>query len=404
MGSTTFRGTGLRRCASPALALALAALGVVSCTSSPTSTPSTSAPATGGVTTTASPSGPLRQRPDAKDMTPEQKQKYVAAVRKLQTTPMPGNESLTWYEQFVQWHRDAFSCDLARGPVGAAHNSPLFLPWHREFLLRYETALQQVSNDPSIMLPYWDWADEASTAAVFSDDLMGGDGDPTQGYAVTTGPFAKGTYELRVVDPEVVQQQFAPEAPYLVRRFGAFPGGSQAMPTQADIDDALAVAGYDVAPWDATADERESFRNNLEGWRQAKAPDCSDGWQGISEQKGAPHDMHNAVHVYTGGMWEDAAGDLQAGTMLFNTSTADPVFWLHHANVDRLWAVWQAEHGVPFPADAAGYTPASTMWPWFDRAIGSLESTAALGYAYEPTGGSTSTGGTTPATAPATTR
>jgi hypothetical protein len=32
---------------------------------------------------------------------------------------------------------------------------------------------------------------------------------------------------------------------------------------------------------------------------------------------------------------------------------------------------------------SAGYTPASTMWPWFDRTIASLESTLDLGYRYD---------------------
>lgn len=30
--------------------------------------------------------------------------------------------------------------------------------------------------------------------------------------------------------------------------------------------------------------------------------------------------------------------------MVLPTSPNDPVFFLHHANVDRLWATWQAAH------------------------------------------------------------
>ena len=80
------------------------------------------------------------------------------------------------------------------------------------------------------------------------------------------------------------------------------------------------------------------------------------------------------------------AGAMHGGTMLYNTSPNDPVFFLHHANIDRLWAKWQERHGTTFPADAAGYTPASTMWPWFDRTIASLESTLDLGYRYDTAG------------------
>jgi hypothetical protein len=36
--------------------------------------------------------------------------------------------------------------------------------------------------------------------------------------------------------------------------------------------------------------------------------------------------IHGSVHIWVGGTMSDAA-----------VSPADPVFWLHHANLDRLW-------------------------------------------------------------------
>jgi tyrosinase len=40
--------------------------------------------------------------------------------------------------------------------------------------------------------------------------------------------------------------------------------------------------------------------------------------------------VHNGVHVWVG------------GTMyLLETAAADPLFWMHHANIDRLWWQWQ---------------------------------------------------------------
>jgi tyrosinase len=39
--------------------------------------------------------------------------------------------------------------------------------------------------------------------------------------------------------------------------------------------------------------------------------------------------IHGGVHIWVGGTMSDAG-----------ISPADPVFWLHHANLDRLWWVW----------------------------------------------------------------
>lgn len=56
------------------------------------------------------------------------------------------------------------------------------------------------------------------------------------------------------------------------------------------------------------------------------------------------------------------------------TAARDPLFFLLHANVDRLWSKWQWLHGRSDSAQSASFAPASpnrighrlgdTMWPW----------------------------------------
>jgi tyrosinase len=56
------------------------------------------------------------------------------------------------------------------------------------------------------------------------------------------------------------------------------------------------------------------------------------------------------------------------------TAAKDPLFFLLHCNVDRLWAKWQRQNGRFNPAAAASYDSnpgnpvghnlADTMWPW----------------------------------------
>lgn len=50
-------------------------------------------------------------------------------------------------------------------------------------------------------------------------------------------------------------------------------------------------------------------------------------------------------------------------------SPNDPIFWLHHANVDRLWALWQEHHTQgPFSSDRVDDYPLPTERnPWNSR-------------------------------------
>jgi hypothetical protein len=49
--------------------------------------------------------------------------------------------------------------------------------------------------------------------------------------------------------------------------------------------------------------------------------------------------IHGGVHIAVGGDNPATAGQM-AGT----NSPADPLFWLLHANIDRIWAAWQQAH------------------------------------------------------------
>ena len=83
--------------------------------------------------------------------------------------------------------------------------------------------------------------------------------------------------------------------------------------------------------------------------------------------------VHGSVHVRTGG---------DMGSV--PTAAYDPIFYLHHANIDRLWADWQTAHPGALPAIEANFQlepfprPYSVQW----QTGSDVESTAALGYRY----------------------
>ena len=334
-------------------------------------------------------SGPVAVRKDVKDLTPAEQQAYVAAVLKAKATPDPAAPTHSLYDSFVLDHVLAFRCTNSWHQdgswAGAAHHSPTFLPWHRELLARFEQMLRDVSGDETMTLPYWDWTDSVSTAAVFSADFMGGNGDPAQEWVVMDGPFRKGQWQITVQDPKPMLKGVADPNPYLVRRFGSFMGQPISLPTVGDVALALGVGSYDRAPFNAASSPAGSFRTALEGWSDPTPVVCEDGWLNQGHTAGSPHRLHNAVHIYTGGIWMDG-GKMVEGTVVYNTAPNDPVFFLHHANIDRIFAAWeQIGSGSYLPTGGAptGWNGSDTMWPWRDRTIDSWFGTVRNGYRYE---------------------
>lgn len=346
-------------------------------------------------------SGAVLVRKDVKDLTAAERSDFVNAVLKLKRMPPPFKAfgAKNYYDLFVLWHRNVFRC-----PDYTAHMSPTFLPWHRYYLRQFEIALSRAAGKP-IALPYWNWTDPASTRAVFRDDFMGGNGIAAQGGAVTSGPFRKGRWSFTVIDPKVVDPI---GLRYLTRNFGTLL--VKTLPPRRDVLAALRVKNYDVPTFDDSPPADLSFRNALEGWRDEVGNECSHGWvEPIRDQHHkTPHEMHNRVHLWVGGISKvPGIKDPVPGTITNNTSPNDPVFWLHHANVDRIWQSWIARHGRIY-APRAGYREGQNlndpMQPFatFDRSVTpeSQLDISKLGYRYERL--ETAPGRTAPAVSAAT--
>jgi hypothetical protein len=83
---------------------------------------------------------------------------------------------------------------------------------------------------------------------------------------------------------------------------------------------------------------------------------------------------HNTVHRMVGGSKGNAYG-----TMETSASPKDPLFWLHHAMVDNLWAHWEASaHGTPAPNGSEQLEPP----PIITGTVESQVSVFDLGYTY----------------------
>ena len=187
----------------------------------------------------------------------------------------------------------------------------VFLTWHRAYLYAFEkalnTALQWKRNDPDLQLtlPFWDWTftDLASDAANGIPRVL-----DDRNYTDANG--ARHPNPLRAARSmyRVVSQQLTGPA-QLTERYPA--RLRQTIPQLADD-----VARYLTNPDFATFSSDFDF--------------------------GA----HGALHVAVGGA--DPASPLPGsiGDMTAIVSAAfDPIFWFHHAMVDKVWFDWQTAHG-----------------------------------------------------------
>jgi tyrosinase len=255
---------------------------------------------------------------------------FVSAVLALKDParfPWAGAEGLSIYDFFVFWHARSMMTltPPTQSDRNAAHSGPAFLPWHRYMLLRFEEYARQALQDDAFRLPYWDWsADAARTeptqSPLWSSELLGRFSQPD--FQVRIGMNASGN--LVRVNRGLLREL-----------------GSGVLPSRSDVSSVLLEPAYDSAPFNS---DSPGFRNLLEGWIGAGA--------------------HNAVHVWV-------SGDMQ-----FATSPNDPVFYLHHCNVDRIWSAWQSRwpesQYVPAadaPEELAFHRLNDALYTFFDERV-----------------------------------
>jgi hypothetical protein len=197
------------------------------------------------------------------------------------------------------------------------HGSPAFLPWHREYLNRYEILLQE--SNPTVKLMYWDWTtdpENSTNGFNFYPGFMGASGRGTGGVSIGA-PFNPGAPPT--LTPPAVSRNLNP---------------STTPPADSDATLLAKVAFGPFAPL-----------SNAFAWDLEKVPN------------------HNSVHGYIGG-----GGNMSSTT----TAAQDPFFFLLHGNVDRLWAQWQRnplsltrlDSGTAYDTEAGNAAIMADMIPW----------------------------------------
>jgi tyrosinase len=200
---------------------------------------------------------------------------------------------------------------------GEIHHRNSFLPWHRAFVLSLERHLQVI--DPSVTVPYWHF--DQPSPNIFSPDFMGGT------------PNSVGRVTFSAANP--LRNWTISGTPGVIRKpsFNTATSGAQW------------DGGSGLNP---VADETTTL---------ALGP----AFNKFADMEQDPHDVaHDSF----------STGPIKAPS----TATQDPIFFLLHSNIDRLWAKWQWQKNRYDASDSNSYAPGTgaaigdaatdTMWPW----------------------------------------
>lgn len=281
---------------------------------------------------------------------------YARGVAELQKPGRP--EPVTWAYQ-------AAIHALPRGQNGdqflnqCQHFCWFFLPWHRLYLYYFERivraavqSVDEVSDETKAAwaLPYWNYErDEQSRSLppAFRAPTLAGTTDANPLFITQRKPGRNAGTPLAFND---VRSDLArqPQAFALPDREPEGFGGPAVGPSHLGEVDGAAPGPLEIAP-------------------------------------------HGAVHVQVGG--SSRQGDPEDGYMsLFETAGLDPIFWLHHCNIDRLWEVWLGEddgHENPAPGTAfrtqTFHFHDETAAPVEASGEQTLDTATSLEYTYEDT-------------------
>lgn len=257
------------------------------------------------------------------------------------------------------WFRNAF-IHLMDCP----HGNWWFYVWHRGYLGYFEQTIRELSGDSNFALPYWDW----TQLPQIPDAMFDGALTPTdKAFAPYTGNLAQFTSFIQpALSKYFASLSSAQQAQQNIRGYTKFDnlwndvtgfnptivqGGagisgnmgyaitcgarylSRENPkfdkaTAYDVSEFVITAGLAPTEFNSVTDPSNSFTSS-------KTASHNSPPGTFSTLEGMPH---NNVHNLIGGVGYVDPGPY--GNMTNFLSPVDPIFFMHHANMDRLWDVW----------------------------------------------------------------
>ncbi len=302
-------------------------------------------------------------RRSAAHLSPSERDRFLEALILLKHRPAPDAPAgVSRYDQFVALHGAVFAVIAPGLPAGKTvnygHWSIGFCAWHRQYLRELEKALQ--AEVEGVTIPYWDWTDHVGAVRrIFTPEFLG---------------------SLRLGAPGPLADSVLRNPVPVAERPDWWPPGAEGYAIHPLLEDGFGstlVRGSAGVDWPASAAQMDQLERLV-----IEQPGVHPLWffwlvleQGVAA---VTPQTHNRGH------------NLVGGHMSQGYSPNDPIFWLHHANVDRLWANWQRHRleAVPGSTPEDHYPPPGQispldgdppppghgledqMWPWVGGATG----------------------------------
>jgi tyrosinase len=257
------------------------------------------------------------------------------------------------------WFRNAFVHIM-----DCPHGNWWFYVWHRGYLGYFEQTVRNLSGDDTFAIPYWDWTVLPQVPDPMFDGVLNPHGSAFEPYIRDVAAFtalvqpALKSYWNALTPDQVTQLKtrgyaefdalwndvtgFDPHQtpPHGVSGNMAYanPCGSRYLTRDnPKLDEKTAYNVSEFVVYSGLL-ATDFYNPQLElSFNSSKTAShhAQPGRYSFSVLEGLPH---NKVHNYLGGV-----GPLDPGPYGYMTnflSPVDPVFFLHHANMDRLWDVW----------------------------------------------------------------
>jgi len=234
------------------------------------------------------------------------------------------------------------------------HTSVLFPTWHRPFCALYEEIISIYAHEiaetypadqidkyrqaaDQLRIPYWDWSTNATIPDVFATPQL--TINAAWGSETINNPMYR--YDFHPYDATVLDDIYS-QWNWTVRAgtTGGTPSNQALQQNQQQLHDGAYTLFSSVSDYNL-------FSNT----------NANDGGKGHQSLENIHNTIHNSVGGDMGYLW---------------IAAMDPIFFLHHANVDRLYAMWQAiypDAWIQNQQNNVGtfYTPPNTIenatWP-----------------------------------------